>query len=140
MLSIVIPVYNEEPTVHRILEKIRDVQLSVRKEIILVDDGSTDRSFERVKQWIAENPLPEGDRIFQISKANGGKGSAFREGCRVSSGDVVIIQDADLEYSPDDYVKCITPILNGDAKVVYGSRELFSKNRRLHSSLMYYFG
>ncbi len=135
-LSIIIPVYNEEETVIELLNKVLTVNLSVKKEIIIVNDGSTDSSLSLIEKWKKEQKLDY--TICVISKKNGGKGSAVRVGIENSTGDVVIIQDADLEYDPNDYQKCINPILNGETKVIYGSREL-CKNRD-YSYLTFYAG
>lgn len=139
-LSVVIPVYNEEHTIHRILDLVNGVSPSgVTLEIIIVNDGSTDGTSDQVRDWIqAHENTPE--RSYQLKeKANGGKGSAVREGISCSHGNLVIVQDADLEYDPKDYAACIAPILNGSAQVVYGSREDANRNR-LYSSPCFYLG
>jgi dolichol-phosphate mannosyltransferase len=138
-LSIVIPVYNEEETLVELLELVRNTPVSVPREIIVVNDGSTDRSPELLAEWIASVPDDGEVTAVMVSKENGGKGSAVRAGIEVSKGDVVIIQDADMEYDPNDYQRCIDPILSGEYKVVYGSRERFSENR-MHSSIAFYAG
>jgi dolichol-phosphate mannosyltransferase len=139
LLSIVIPVYNEEETLVELLELVRKTPVSIPREIIVVNDGSSDRSPELMKEWVAGIP-PDGDvTAVMVSKENGGKGSAVRAGIEVSKGNVVIIQDADMEYDPNDYQRCIDPILSGAHKVVYGSRERFSENR-MHSSIAFYAG
>ena len=114
-LSIVIPCYNEETTVEAIIEVVRAVPYD--KEIIVVDDGSTDGTRERLKQYDDDDDV----RVF-LQPVNQGKGAALRRGFEEASGDVVIIQDADLEYSPDDYPRLLQPIIDGRADVVYGSR------------------
>ncbi|MBI4492480.1 MAG: glycosyltransferase family 2 protein [Chloroflexi bacterium] len=116
-LSVVIPVYNERSTISELLERVRAVP--VEKEIIVVDDYSTDGTREiLVSEWQRE------DIVLRLQSRNGGKGSAVREGLKHVSGDVVVIQDADLEYDPEDYLVLLRPILAGKAKVVYGSRFL----------------
>ncbi len=135
-LTIIIPVYNEQETLAELLERVRVAPLAVSRQIIIVDDGSTDQSPEILKQWAAAHPKLE---LQLIHQANGGKGSAVRAGIQVSTGDVVIIQDADLEYDPQDYPKCIDPILAGEFEVVYGSRELAPGKRR-HASWASYLG
>ncbi len=125
-LSVVIPVYNERQTLEKILERVKAV--GFEKEIILVDDGSTDGTREDL-QKMAENQ-EEGVRIF-FHEENQGKGAALRTGFQQVQGDVVVIQDADLEYDPQDYHKLLEPILDGRADVVYGSRFLGGPHRVL---------
>ena len=125
-LSVVIPVFNEHTTLNKLLERVKKVEYD--KEIILVDDGSTDGTREYL-QKMAEKP-EEGIRIFFHEK-NKGKGAALRTGFREVQGDVVIIQDADLEYDPQEYPNLLAPILDGRADVVYGSRFLGGPHRVL---------
>jgi 4-amino-4-deoxy-L-arabinose transferase-like glycosyltransferase len=141
LLSIIIPVYNEEATIAVLLDRVvaRGVVPGMSREIVVVNDGSRDRSRELIATWMACHPLPEGDRILLVDKENGGKGSAVRAGIGRSTGDVVIIQDADLEYDPADYATCVAPIRDGLAKVVYGSREM-DRLRRPYSYLAFYLG
>jgi len=113
-LSIVIPVYNERGTLDEILKRVGSV--SQDKEIIVVDDGSTDGTTE----WLKES-AGEGVQVLFHQK-NRGKGAAVRTGFEKVTGDIVIIQDADLEYDPGEYGRLIEPILDGRADVVYGSR------------------
>lgn len=114
-LSVVIPVYNEKPTLETLVKKVLAVKIP--KEIILVDDASTDGGQEIVKQ-LAKKP---GVRGF-FHQENQGKGMAIRTGISQATEDYVIIQDADLEYDPQDYFKLLKPIKDGKAQVVYGSR------------------
>ena len=114
-LSVVIPVYNEQGTIRELYESVRAVDLD--KEIIFVDDCSTDGTLEILKNELEKDVA----RILYHSK-NQGKGAAIRSGIQVATGDIVIIQDADLEYDPAEYSKMIEPILQGRADVVYGSR------------------
>jgi len=117
-LSIVIPCYNEVDTIDDIIEAVRNCPYP-DKEIILVDDCSTDGT----RQKLADEIGPLVDKVL-YHKHNCGKGAALRTGIRAATGDIVIIQDADLEYDPNDIPKVIQPILDGKADVVYGSRFL----------------
>ena len=114
-LSIVIPCYNEELTVDDIIEAVKAVPYE--KEILVIDDGSTDRTRDVLAKYADD---PEVRTFFQPH--NMGKGAALRRGFEEACGDVVIIQDADLEYTPDDYPALLAPIVDGRADVVYGSR------------------
>jgi len=125
-LSIVIPVFNERATLPVLLESVACVSLD--KEILIVDDGSTDGTREYLKD-MAQNP-GEGVRVL-FHDRNRGKGAALRTGFREVAGDIVIIQDADLEYDPQDYPALLKPILDGRADVVYGSRFLGGPHRVL---------
>jgi len=112
-LSVIVPVYNEQATVAQVLKKlikVRDI-----KEIIVVNDGSTDKSVREINKLKSR-------KIKLFSKKNGGKGSAIKFGLSKVTGDFVIIQDADLEYDPDDIPALLEPIKKGRVKVVYGSR------------------
>lgn len=114
-LSIIIPVYNEEKTIDKIIKKVIEVDIeNVEKEVIIVDDGSTDSTKDILKK------LKEG-RIF-LHEKNKGKGAAVKTGIENATGDYIIIQDADLEYNPEDIKKLIMPILKRKAQVVYGTR------------------
>ncbi len=130
-LSVIIPVYNEEKTIREIVEKVQAVPLE--KEIIIIDDGSTDQSRAIVEDFRHE----EGIKIFHHPK-NMGKGSAIRTGIPHTTGDNIIIQDADLELDPNEYPQLIQPIVNGAADVVYGSRELCKENKI--ASMSFYLG
>jgi len=118
VLSIIIPVYNEERTIQELLQRVVDINLSLDKEIVVVDDGSTDNSRTIIENFIKKSKA----NIKFISKPNGGKGSAFKAGFEVSTGEICIVQDADLEYDPADIQRCIEPIIQGKSEVVYGSR------------------
>jgi glycosyltransferase involved in cell wall biosynthesis len=113
-LSIIIPTYNEEKTIGAVIDKIKNLKLNVEKEIIVIDDGSTDNSYAVIKS-------KKGIKAIQHEK-NKGKGGAIKTGIRHMTGDLFIIQDADLELDPNNIERVITPIISGNAKVVYGSR------------------
>jgi len=131
-LSVLMPVYNEVGTLEEAVHRVRAIRLP--KEIIIVDDASTDGSREllrRIETEIqqARDPLNEIKACFQ--PVNRGKGAAIKSGVAYVTGDVVIIQDADLEYDPQDYMKLLDPILNGQADVVYGTRFYGSSPHRV---------
>jgi glycosyltransferase involved in cell wall biosynthesis len=130
-LSIVIPAYNEGRTIHHILNKIKAVELmqGIGKEIIIVDDFSTDGTKDSISRYIAEN----GDMNIQYFEHayNQGKGAALHTGIAAATGDVIIVQDADLEYDPAEYNILIKPILDGHADIVYGSRFMGGKPHRV---------
>lgn len=133
-LSVVIPCYNERENILKILEKINAVDLGkTEKEIIIVDDFSTDGTVEILRG------LPSGHYKIFFHTRNQGKGMALRTGFNHVTGDIVLIQDADLEYDPEDYPKLIEPLLSGEAKVVYGSRERNRHNKK-HSGFSFYLG
>ncbi len=123
-ISIIVPVYNEEKTIVKILDKLSKVNLKIKKEIIIVDDGSKDNSKEVIEKYIKNKKKNKAEEYKIISKENGGKGSAIKAGISSATGNIITIQDADLEYNPEDYKKLIKPIIQGKEKVVYGSRFL----------------
>lgn len=122
-LSVVIPVYNEVSTIGEVLKRVRSVPQD--KEIIVIDDGSTDGT----KEWLGKLTMEEVTVLFHSE--NRGKGAALRTGFEQATGDIVIIQDADLEYDPRDYDCLIGPIADGRADVVFGSRFLGGPHRVL---------
>ena len=123
-LSVVMPVYNEAKTVRELIKRVEDVDLD--KEIIIVDDFSTDGT-RNILKGFERNP---GIRVL-FHDRNMGKGAALRTGFKHITGDIVIIQDADLEYNPQEYHKLIRPILDGRADVVYGSSFITTEERRV---------
>lgn len=125
VLSVVIPVYKELKTIREIVRRVREVPL--RKEIILVDDCSTDGTRELLMEWRETEP----DLKVLFHERNQGKGAALRTGFQHCSGQIVIVQDADLEYDPSEYPDLIQPIVEGKADVVYGSRFIGDTHRVL---------
>ncbi len=131
LLSVLIPAYNELKSIDVIIEKIQAVPLD--KEIIIVDDGSTDGTRERLATY---STVPNVRVIHHPH--NQGKGAAIRTAIQHIRGDIAIVQDADLEYEPQDYIKLVEPIVAGREKVIYGSRFLKPENR--HSYFSFYIG
>jgi glycosyltransferase involved in cell wall biosynthesis len=131
VLSIVIPVYNEERTILLLLNKIRDVGLGqdLQKEIIVVNDCSSDHTGQAVQQYMAAYP-DLNIRYFAHEK-NLGKGAALHTGIRQATGDFLVVQDADLEYDPNEYTILLKPMLDGFADVVYGSRFMGGSPHRI---------
>ena len=118
-LSIIVPVFNEKNTVEEIISRVERVQLEgiELKEIIIVDDGSTDGTRDVLNQYKKRSGI-----TLSLQPNNKGKGATVRKGFELASGDLLLVQDSDLEYNPDDYSKLLAPILSGNADVVYGSR------------------
>lgn len=132
LLSVVIPVYNEERTLETLVERVRAVP--IRKEIILVDDGSKDASrqiLRRLSEEAANHPDPMNTIVVHFHEKNQGKGAACKTGFSLCRGDVAIIQDADLEYDPAEYPRLLRPIIEGKADVVFGSRFLGDQEHRI---------
>jgi glycosyltransferase involved in cell wall biosynthesis len=128
-LSVVIPVYNEAATLEKIVERVLAVELPLEREIVMVDDGSTDGTRELYagiqQRW------PEANIHVKLAERNRGKGAALRQGFALATGDIILVQDADLEYDPADYGRLLAPILDGKADVVYGSRFVGSEAHRV---------
>jgi glycosyltransferase involved in cell wall biosynthesis len=124
-ISVVIPVYNEVSTIREIVARVQAVDLE--KEIIIVDDGSTDGTREQLQGFTLSQ---ENIKVFYHDR-NQGKGAALRTGFEIATGDIIVIQDADLEYDPREYPVLLEPILDGRADVVYGSRFLGGPHRVL---------
>ena len=138
-LSIIVPVYNEEKTIEEVLDRVEKERIpGVEKEIIVVDDGSTDSTREKLKRIKAK------DITVILKEQNGGKGSAVRVGIEKATGDYIIIQDADLEYHPKYIKDLVRPILEKKAKVVYGTRlnrmPHLKKEESHHLFILHYFG
>ena len=131
LLSVLIPAYNEIKSIDTLLDKIQAVPLN--KEIIIVDDGSTDGTRERLATF---ESIPNVRVVFHAH--NQGKGAAIRTAIQHMTGDIAIVQDADLEYEPQDYLALVKPITEGHEKVIYGSRFLKPENR--HSYFSFYIG
>lgn len=121
-LSVIIPAYNEARTIHLILDKVKSVELlnNINKEIIIVNDCSTDHTEQVIEKYIAENPM----LCVQYFKHdyNRGKGAAIHTGIQKATGEYLVIQDADLEYDPEEYNDLLKPVIKGFADVVFGSR------------------
>ena len=131
LLSVLIPAYNEINSIDTLLEKIQAVPLD--KEIIIVDDGSTDGTRERLATYASVPNLK-----VVLHDHNQGKGAAIRTAIKYMTGTIAIVQDADLEYEPQDYMALVQPIAEGKEKVIYGSRFLNPENR--HSYMSFYIG
>lgn len=132
VLSVVIPVYNEERTLMSLVDRVRAVP--IRKELVLIDDGSRDASRDVLRQLAADsaaNPDPLNKIVIDFHAKNQGKGAAVRTGFSKATGDIIVIQDADLEYDPAEYPRLLHPIIDGRADVVFGSRFLGDREHRV---------
>jgi glycosyltransferase involved in cell wall biosynthesis len=131
MLSIIIPVYNEEATISLILNKIKEVSLinGIEKELIIVNDCSTDKTADEVKKFIDINPSLNIN--FSQHEINRGKGASLHTGISLARGEYLIVQDADTEYDPNEYNDLLKPVVMGFADVVYGSRFMGSNPHRV---------
>ncbi len=121
-LSIIVPVFNEEKTIASILDKICQVEVNRidKKEIIVIDDGSTDSTSEKIEGFINDNP--QQTIICEKHNKNKGKGSAIRTAIKLATGEYSIVQDADLEYNPEEFNKMLSPVFKANADAVYGTR------------------
>ena len=130
-LSIIIPAYNEERTIHLILDKVKKVELigGLEKELIIVNDCSSDDTQQAIKNYMTAHP--DLNIRYDEHEKNQGKGAALHTGIQNASGDYLIIQDADLEYDPEEYNVLLRPMLEGHADVVYGSRFMGGKPHRI---------
>ncbi len=137
-LSVLVPAYNEGKTIKQLLRKVSQVELveNMGMEIVLVNDCSTDNTLTEVAQFMTENP--EVKLVLHSHAKNQGKGAAIRSAIALSTGNIIIIQDADLEYEPADYNLLLPYIISGEYKVVYGSRFLNRQNK--HSYRSFYLG
>lgn len=131
LLSIAIPAYNEEKTIHLILNKIKDVTLvnGMRKEVVIVNDCSTDQTEQAILSYKTQNPDLE--ISYYKHEVNKGKGAALHTAIQQASGDFIVIQDADLEYDPEEYNILLKPVMNAGADVVFGSRFIGGKPHRI---------
>ena len=131
LLSIIIPVYNESRTIIKLLNRVKGVQLiqNVEKQFVIVNDCSTDNTEALIQQFSKDNSSI--NIIYKKQEVNKGKGAALHTGIELASGDYIIIQDADLEYDPEEYNELLIPVLNGHADVVYGSRFMGGKPHRI---------
>jgi glycosyltransferase involved in cell wall biosynthesis len=134
-LSIIVPVYNEEKTIREVIRRVLKVPLrNIKKEIIIVDDASTDNTWQILKKIKGSNI-----KIF-CHKKNMGKGAAIRTALRHATGAIILIQDADLEYNPKEYPNLLHPILEGKSNVVYGTRLSYIRRHTEDMYLLHYFG
>jgi glycosyltransferase involved in cell wall biosynthesis len=133
-LSILIPVYNEEKTILKVIKRVKKVKLSTAKEVIIVDDFSKDKT-RKILSRVRDPNI----KVF-FHKKNQGKGASVRTALQHASGDIILIQDADLEYNPKEYPKLLKPIIDRRAKVVYGTRMPYIKSHLKDMYLPHFFG
>jgi glycosyltransferase involved in cell wall biosynthesis len=129
LVSVVIPCFNEAQTIEQVVRQVLRVDIGLKKEIIVIDDCSTDKSPEILAKLLADGLINQ----LKLFPRNTGKGAALREGFKLANGDIVIIQDADLECDPNEYPKLLKPITDNAADVVYGSRFLHQSPRLVQS-------
>ncbi|HPC21761.1 MAG TPA: glycosyltransferase family 2 protein, partial [Phycisphaerae bacterium] len=129
LLSVVIPVYNEKKTLFEIIRRVLESPIDLERELVIVDDCSTDGTRDLYPQL--EQKFPNGRFRVVLQPVNQGKGAALRAGFKEATGDIILIQDADLEYDPNDYPKLLAPILKDKADVVYGSRFVGGEEHRV---------
>ena len=130
-LSVIVPAYNEEKTILNVLEKLKSIELigGFQREIVVVNDCSSDNTEGMVQKFITDNPFVE--ISYFRHEINQGKGAALHTGIRKASGDYIIVQDADLEYDPEEFNILLKPVINGFADVVYGSRFMGGRPHRI---------
>lgn len=130
-LTVIIPCFNEGPTIHKILDKVKAVSLleNIQKEIIIVDDCSTDSSVKSITDYMANHPGLY--IVFLSHEKNLGKGAAIHTGIKAATGDLIVVQDADLEYDPNEFNILLKPFIDGVADVVYGSRFMGGNAHRI---------
>lgn len=130
-LSVIVPAYNEENTIEVVLKKLLEVKLdgNMTKEIVVVNDASTDKTEKSVENFLAQHP--EAPISYIKHNVNQGKGAALHTGIKAATGDYIIVQDADLEYDPNEFNILLQPVLDGHADVVYGSRFMGGKPHRI---------
>jgi glycosyltransferase involved in cell wall biosynthesis len=124
IVSVVIPVYNEAPAIYELLRRITQARLPAddTMEIVIIDDGSTDETIARIEAFMKDHPKLASSLKFHQGLVNHGKGAALRAGFKLAQGEVILIQDGDLEYSPDDYETLLAPFKDPGVHIVYGSR------------------